>query len=386
MSHNATSGLHQTQGVWDNTLSEPVSSLLATFAGYNNHTNNSNCINSGNNSVGSTNRTSQMRTRHSNRHQPQQTLLNNVQPIICRASDVILRPIAFYDQIHEIIQLTALQNSGIVGRANESVIEFKLTIEQADLLAMNGSTKHIILRFCLLDSSMPQDDTFPPDIIIHVNGAQLILPPAITNPNRPQAPAKRPGQHLEITKECKLCPFVQNMITVKWFIDQTDQLKQYAITVMIGDKLSSDTLLGRIKERGFTDPEATKRLIADSDQEVATTNFQCPLVCPIGKMRITNPCKSSKCHHLPCFDALCYLQMNERKATWNCPVCNQPAYYPDLMIDGYFVDILRNTSLNVTEVTLNLDGSWNPVLKLEQPTSAGNPPPEVITISDDDDD
>ena len=28
--------------------------------------------------------------------------------------------------------------------------------------------------------------------------------------------------------------------------------------------------------------------------------------------------------------------MNEKKPTWTCPVCDSPAKYDDLMVDGYF--------------------------------------------------
>lgn len=45
--------------------------------------------------------------------------------------------------------------------------------------------------------------------------------------------------------------------------------------------------------------------------------------------------RASTCKHLQCFDASLYLQMNERKPTWNCPVCDKPALYESLVIDGY---------------------------------------------------
>ena len=36
------------------------------------------------------------------------------------------------------------------------------------------------------------------------------------------------------------------------------------------------------------------------------------------------------------------LQMNERKPTWNCPVCDSKANYSDLLIDGYFQETLES--------------------------------------------
>ena len=299
---------------------------------------------------------------------------------------VNFRPLPFYDQICELIPSSRLESAGVVGRVNETVIEFKLNIDQADQIAMDSGRKHIILRFCSYDLNGEQDDNFPPDVTITVNGAQVLLPPAISNPNKPNVPAKRPGQHVDITKLSKLCPYVQNSITVKWYPDPTDQMKTYAITVLIGQRAGSEILLERIKGRGSSDPNSTKAMISDSDTEVATTNLQCSLVCPLGKMRMSAPCKSVHCQHIPCFDAMIYLQMNERKPTWICPICYKPAYFPDLLIDGYFVEILEKTGHNITEVSLHSDGTWSPVLKMEQPASAKNPPPEIITISDDDDD
>ena len=41
----------------------------------------------------------------------------------------------------------------------------------------------------------------------------------------------------------------------------------------------------------------------------------------LGKLRMTNPCRSMNCTHLQCFDASIYLQMNERSV----PLCG--AYF-----------------------------------------------------------
>lgn len=305
--------------------------------------------------------------------------------IIYETPFVRLRPLPFYDLVDELIRPAGLISDGVVGRLNESTVEFKLSICQADMIAMAQNKVHILLRFCHLDASIEQDDNFPPEVNVVVNKQLVTLPPAVSNPNKPNIPAKRPGTYTDITSKCKLCPFVQNTVEVKWFVDPIDPSMSYVITVIIAEKVESDILLQRIRQRGLSDPEMTKKLVLDSDNEVATMNLQSSLVCPLGKMRMSMPCKSTTCQHITCFDALFYLQMNEKKASWTCPVCYKPAYFGDLMIDGYFMDILEHTTPNITEVTLSLDGSWSPVAKMEQPTSARNAPPEVITISDDDD-
>lgn len=76
---------------------------------------------------------------------------------------------------------------------------------------------------------------------------------------------------------------------------------------------------------------------------------------------MSTPCRASTCSHLQCFDASLYLQMNERKPTWNCPVCDKPAIYEHLVIDGYFQDVLASSDLltDTNEIQLHKDGSWS---------------------------
>ena len=82
-----------------------------------------------------------------------------------------------------------------------------------------------------------------------------------------------------------------------------------------------------------------------------------------GKMRMTIPCRPTCCDHLQCFDASLFLMMNEKKPTWICPVCDSPARYEDLMVDGYFEEVIKSPLLpdEENEIILNQDGSWNPV-------------------------
>lgn len=102
----------------------------------------------------------------------------------------------------------------------------------------------------------------------------------------------------------------------------------------------------------------------DADGEIATTCLRVSLMCPLGKMRMTTPCRAVTCQHLQCFDASLFLQMNERKPTWNCPVCDKPALYDNLVIDGYFQEVLGSSTSETSEIQLNKDGSWS--LQTEQ--------------------
>ena len=75
------------------------------------------------------------------------------------------------------------------------------------------------------------------------------------------------------------------------------------------------------------------------------------------------PARSSQCTHLQCFDAANYIMMNERKGKWNCPVCNNPAPFESLMLDGYFAEMLNSPRLPVDdhEIVLHEDASWDPL-------------------------
>ena len=130
-----------------------------------------------------------------------------------------------------------------------------------------------------------------------------------------------------------------------------------------------------------------EKLNEDADCEIATTMLRVSLVCPLGKMRMTTPCRASTCSHLQCFDASLYLQMNERKPTWNCPVCDKAALYENLVIDGYFQDVIASKNLGEddNEIQLLKDGSWSTLVNnkdmcnLDTPSKSNN----KIEISDD---
>ena len=69
---------------------------------------------------------------------------------------------------------------------------------------------------------------------------------------------------------------------------------------------------------------------------------QVSMACPLGMARMTYPARSSTCDHLQCFDGDTYLRMNEKKPKWLCPVCNKPAYFEHLFLDGFYIQLLQS--------------------------------------------
>ncbi|XP_037895774.1 E3 SUMO-protein ligase PIAS2 isoform X3 [Glossina fuscipes] len=284
--------------------------------------------------------------------------------------DVRLKKLAFYDVLGTLIKPSSLVPRN-AQRMQEVPFYFTLTPQQATEIASNrdirnsSKVEHAIqvqLRFCLLETSCDQDDCFPPSVAVKVNNKMCQLPNALPQ-TRPNMEPKRPPRPINVTSNVKLSPTVTNTITVQWSPDYT---RGYCIAVYLVKKLTSAQLLTRLKTKGVKPADYTRALIKeklreDADCEIATTMLKVSLNCPLGKMKMSIPCRASTCSHLQCFDANLYLQMNERKPTWNCPVCDKPAAFDNLVIDGYFQEVLASNLLKSddTEIQLHKDGSWS---------------------------
>lgn len=80
--------------------------------------------------------------------------------------------------------------------------------------------------------------------------------------------------------------------------------------------------------------------------------------------------------------------MNERKPTWNCPVCDKAALYENLVVDGYFQEVLVSNLLTTddSEIQLHKDGSWSTHIKGSDSQNLDTPQKpmtKVEVISDD---
>ncbi|KAF2973912.1 hypothetical protein EK904_001771, partial [Melospiza melodia maxima] len=181
-----------------------------------------------------------------------------------------------------------------------------------------------------MKTSCPQEDHFPPNLCVKVNGKPCSLPGYLP-PTKNGVEPKRPSRPINITSLVRLSTTVPNTIVVSWTAE-----------------------IGRIQA------VVKEKLTADPDSEIATTSLRVSLLCPLGKMRLTIPCRALTCSHLQCFDATLYIQMNEKKPTWVCPVCDKKAPYEHLIIDGLFMEILKFCT-DCDEIQFKEDGSWAPM-------------------------
>ncbi|NXS53995.1 PIAS3 ligase, partial [Brachypteracias leptosomus] len=288
--------------------------------------------------------------------------------------DVKMKRLPFYDVYDELIKPTMLVSTSSQ-RFGEAHFTFALTPQQVQQILTSSITTHslttfslLLCRFCLCETSCPQEDYFPPNLFVKVNGKLCPLPGYLP-PTKNGAEPKRPSRPVNITPQARLSATVPNTIVVNW---SSEFGRNYSLSVYLVKQLTSVTLLQKLRAKGIRNPDHSRALIkekltADPDSEIATTSLRVSLMCPLGKMRLVVPCRAITCSHLQCFDAALYLQMNEKKPTWTCPVCDKKAPYDNLIIDGLFMEIL-NSCTDCDEIQFMEDGSWCPMKpKKEKP-------------------
>ncbi|KAM6230159.1 E3 SUMO-protein ligase PIAS2 isoform 1-T1 [Porphyrio hochstetteri] len=303
--------------------------------------------------------------------------------------DVQLKSLPFYDVLDVLIKPTSLVQSGIQ-RFQEKFFIFALTPQQVREICISRDflpggrrdyTVQVQLRLCLAETSCPQEDNYPNSLCIKVNGKLFPLP-GYAPPPKNGIEQKRPGRPLNITSLVRLSSAVPNQISISW---ASEIGKNYSMSVYLVRQLTSAMLLQRLKMKGIRNPDHSRALIkekltADPDSEIATTSLRVSLMCPLGKMRLTIPCRAVTCTHLQCFDAALYLQMNEKKPTWICPVCDKKAAYESLILDGLFMEILNECS-DVDEIKFQEDGSWCPMRPKKEAVKVSSTPCTKIESS-----
>uniref|UniRef100_A0A1A8GCT2 Protein inhibitor of activated STAT, 2 n=1 Tax=Nothobranchius korthausae TaxID=1143690 RepID=A0A1A8GCT2_9TELE len=284
--------------------------------------------------------------------------------------DVQMKPLPFYDVLDVLIKPSSLGASTVQRFHQEKYFIFALTPQQVREVCISrdflpcGRRDYMVqiqLRFCLSETSCPQEDNYPNSLCVKVNGKLFPLP-GYAPPPKNGVEQKRPGRPLNITSLVRLSSAVPNQISVTWAHEIG---KTYSMSVYLVRQLTSPLLLQRLRMKGIRNPDHSRALIkekltADPDSEIATTSLRVSLLCPLGKMRLTVPCRAVTCSHLQCFDAALYLQMNEKKPSWICPVCDKKAAYENLIIDGLFLEILNDCS-DVDEIKFQEDGTWCPM-------------------------
>ncbi|KAG0005832.1 SUMO ligase siz1 [Entomortierella chlamydospora] len=178
-----------------------------------------------------------------------------------------------------------------------------------------------------------------------------------------------------ITRLCRLEPADFNKVE---FIYANSTKRYYASTHLV-KRTSVESIVSEIERGKFLSKEKMLKMIEDrnKDEDIMATSSTLSLKCPLGFQRIKIPCRSSYCQHLQCFDAFTFFNLNEQTPTWTCPVCSRNMLsWEEIVIDGYFKDLLSSTPKSLESITVQADGSWELPSATSQPEQSATPLPK----------
>ncbi|CAL1695654.1 unnamed protein product [Somion occarium] len=200
---------------------------------------------------------------------------------------------------------------------------------------------------------------FPPTCEVRVNGVQLQA--------NLKGMKKKPGTAPppDVGKSVRTSLGAQNRVEMVYVnsSQQPVQTKQkYYMVAMLVEVTTVDQLIDRLRKGKYksnTEILAKMRRQVDEEDEIVAGHQKMSLKCPLSYMRITTPCRSWQCVHPQCFDAYSWFSVMEQTTTWMCPVCEKVLNVEDLIIDGYFDEILKATPEEVEDVIVEPDGEWH---------------------------
>ncbi|KAG9044124.1 SUMO ligase siz1 [Tulasnella sp. UAMH 9824] len=138
--------------------------------------------------------------------------------------------------------------------------------------------------------------------------------------------------------------------------------RKYFVQVNLVKATSPDQLVERLRKGKYKPKEEIllkMRQNVDDDDEIEAGPQKLSLKCPLSYTRIEIPIRSSACPHPSCFDASSWYGMMEVTTTWQCPICEKTLNLDEMMVDGYFDDILKTTDEDVEDVIVESNGEWH---------------------------
>ncbi|KAI0695175.1 PINIT domain-containing protein [Cytidiella melzeri] len=198
---------------------------------------------------------------------------------------------------------------------------------------------------------------FPPTCEVRMNNNQLSANLKGMKKKAGTAPPPDLNKHLKVTVG------MTNRVEMVYVnSQQPTPSKKYYLVVMLVEVTTVDQLVERLKKGKFiSNNEILEKMIqaASEDDDIVAGHQKMSLKCPLSYTRITTPCRSIKCVHSQCFDALSWFSVMEQTTTWLCPVCEKVLSSEELIVDGYFDEILKATSDDVEDVIVEADGQWH---------------------------
>ncbi|KIP11381.1 hypothetical protein PHLGIDRAFT_114515 [Phlebiopsis gigantea 11061_1 CR5-6] len=215
---------------------------------------------------------------------------------------------------------------------------------------------------------------FPPTCEVRVNGQALTA--------NLKGMKKKPGTAPppDIGKHVRMSSTASNRIEMVYVNSQNPApAKKYYLIVMLVEVTTVEQLIERLRKGKYkSNNEIVDKMAQASleDDDIVAGSQKLSLKCPLSYMRIATPCRSAHCVHSQCFDAFSWYSVMEQTTTWLCPVCEKVLNTEDLIVDGYFDEILKETDEDVEDVIVEADGQWHTVDNMYGSTAwkAAHPP------------
>ncbi|KAF9015110.1 PINIT domain-containing protein [Cyathus striatus] len=205
-------------------------------------------------------------------------------------------------------------------------------------------------------STLPCPIEFPPTCEVRVNSNIITANLKGLKKKPGTAPPADIGKYTRMTS-------APNRVEIVYVNSQQPaQTKKFFLVVMLVQSTGVDELVKKLKDTRYRSGKEIKdKMIASlaEDDDIIAGPQKMSLKCPLSFMRVNTPCRSSKCVHSQCFDAMSWYSVMEQTTTWLCPVCEHTLDYKDLIVDGYFDEILKQTSDIVEDVVVEADGEWH---------------------------
>ncbi|KAJ2122117.1 E3 SUMO-protein ligase pli1 [Coemansia sp. RSA 720] len=254
-------------------------------------------------------------------------------------------------------------------RLHSKAIAVKLTEDQLDLLqsSVNDPEKdkygvHLFISnyasFCIerrLNQNACARLYMPQKLQVKVNGAYESSLLQSTDMN---------ARPIDLTQLFQMTSEVANRVDIN-YVSHAPIIVVLALTV----QHTPQSMAGKIRKTNLETVDKVRQQFfgkQSEDDDVIAEGALVNLKCPLGLCRIKVPCRSKQCQHSQCFDCATFLQFYNTTTVWKCPVCSVGIKsWNELVVDGYFEDILLKTSESDEQVFVEPNGDW----KLKQDTT-----------------
>ncbi|KAG9314317.1 putative E3 SUMO-protein ligase [Chiua virens] len=294
------------------------------------------------------------------------------------------KPSPFFriDHSVSIIAECPAESTSSTDRKQQS-LTFTLNSEQSMKLA-STSPKYQLRLYCTTSTFYSPNPVFrpsaglcpvefPPTCEVRVNGMALQANLKGLKKKPGTAPPADLGRTVRMNGQNRV-----EMVYVN--SQQPAQPKKFYMTVFLVEVTTVAQLVDRLKKGKYRSKEdviAKSRLSiyiyiylssltlslvlksSNDDDEIVAGPQRMSLKCPLSFMRVQTPCRSTLCVHPQCFDATSWFSVMEQTTTWLCPVCEKTLNPDDLVIDGYFDHILKETTEDIEDVVVENDGQWH---------------------------